>query len=121
VYRRWPVIAPFEIGCYWAAVTLAAVFAFDRNSIYGGTWGAGQLTVFAFTTGVAGLLAYWRNRPMLAAAGHTGLAVWRNPGARIGLIIAVLVLALILIFWVFASPPAQASAGTNFNASPLMQ
>lgn len=31
------------------------------------------------------------------------------------------VLALILIFWLFASPPAQASAGTNFSASPLMQ
>ncbi|MEZ0283062.1 hypothetical protein [Methyloceanibacter sp.] len=38
-----------------------------------------------------------------------------------GFVLAVLVLALILIFWLFASPPAQASAGTNFSASPLMQ
>ncbi|MET0688318.1 MAG: toll/interleukin-1 receptor domain-containing protein [Methyloceanibacter sp.] len=51
---------------------------------------------------------------------NPGAALWRL-GSRVWWIIAVLVLALILIFWLFASPPAQASAGTNFSASPLMQ
>ncbi|HSH64194.1 MAG TPA: hypothetical protein VK984_08825 [Methyloceanibacter sp.] len=47
---------------------------------------------------------------------------WNWPASEQGgFVLAVLVLALILIFWLFASPPAQASAGTNFSASPLMQ
>jgi hypothetical protein len=97
-----------EIGCYWAGLTLAASFAFDQSNITGVTWSLRQLPVLGIALTAAAAIAYWWNRPTLAEAGHTGFAIWRNPALRVWWIIAVLVLALILIFWLFASPPAQA-------------
>jgi hypothetical protein len=40
--------------------------------------------------------------------GDREFAVWRNPALRVWWIIAALGLALILIFWLFASSPAPA-------------
>jgi hypothetical protein len=121
VYRRWPAVGALESGCYWAGLTLAALFAFDQSTITGATWSMRHFSMLGVAILVAGALAYSWNRPTLVEAGDTGFAIWRNPALRVWLIIAVLALALILIFWVFASPPAQASAGANFNATPLMQ
>jgi hypothetical protein len=69
----------------------------------------------------AAAIAYWWPRGAFAGIRNPGAALWQNSGSRVWLIIAVLVLALILIFWLFASPPAQASAGTNFRETPFMQ
>ena len=108
VYRRRPAFGALETACYWAGLTLAALFAFDQSILVGVVWSMRQLSVLGVAILVAGGLAYSWNRPTLAGLGDREFAIWRNPALRVWWIIAVLVLALILIFWLFASPPAQA-------------
>ena len=63
VYLRWPAVGALEIGCYWAGVTLAALFAFDQSNITTFTWSLRQLPLLVGAVLVAGGLVYGRNRP----------------------------------------------------------
>lgn len=100
VNRRRAAFSALEIGCYWAGLTLTTLFAFGEHTHTNIVLGTRDYAVLAIAITAATAIAYWWR--------GSRDAVRRNPGARFWWIIAALVLVLILIFWLFASPPAQA-------------